>query len=66
MVRAIRAGVVHVDTYGGADITVPLGGSAGPATRRDKSLHALAAYSELKTAWIALWNRMLEGSRQAY
>src|SRR5690606_39405732 len=28
MVRAIRAGVVHVNTYGGADITVPLGGFA--------------------------------------
>ena len=26
MVRAIRAGVVHVNTYGGADLTVPLGG----------------------------------------
>ncbi len=26
MIRGIRAGVVHVNTYGGADNTVPLGG----------------------------------------
>ena len=54
MVRAIRAGVVHVNTYGGADITVPLGGFRQSGHGRDKSLHALAAYTELKTAWIAL------------
>ena len=54
MVRAIRAGVVHVNTYGGADITVPLGGFKQSGFGRDKSLHALAEYSDLKTAWIAL------------
>ena len=54
MVRAIRAGVVHVNTYGGADITVPLGGFGQSGQGRDKSLHALDAYTDLKTAWIAL------------
>jgi gamma-glutamyl-gamma-aminobutyraldehyde dehydrogenase len=54
MVRAIRAGVVHVNTYGGADITVPLGGFRQSGFGRDKSLHALSAYTDLKTAWIAL------------
>jgi NAD-dependent aldehyde dehydrogenases len=54
MVRAIRAGVVHVNTYGGSDITVPLGGFKQSGFGRDKSLHALAEYSDLKTAWIAL------------
>jgi len=54
MVRAIRAGVVHVNTYGGADITVPLGGVRQSGFGRDKSLHALEKYMELKTAWIAL------------
>ncbi|ANT50199.1 aldehyde dehydrogenase [Mesorhizobium amorphae] len=54
MVRAIRAGVVHVNTYGGADITVPLGGVKQSGFGRDKSLHALDKYTDLKTAWIAL------------
>jgi len=54
MVRAIHAGVVHVNTYGGADITVPLGGFKQSGFGRDKSLHALDAYTDLKTAWIAL------------
>ena len=54
MVRAIHAGVVHVNTYGGADITVPLGGFKQSGFGRDKSLHALDEYTDLKTAWIAL------------
>ncbi|BCH20673.1 aldehyde dehydrogenase [Mesorhizobium sp. L-8-3] len=54
MVRAIKAGVVHVNTYGGADITVPLGGVKQSGFGRDKSLHALEKFTELKTAWIAL------------
>ncbi|MBP2427669.1 aldehyde dehydrogenase [Bradyrhizobium elkanii] len=54
MVRAIKAGVVHVNAYGGADITVPLGGFKQSGFGREKSLHALDAYTDLKTAWIAL------------
>jgi gamma-glutamyl-gamma-aminobutyraldehyde dehydrogenase len=54
MVRAIRAGVVHVNTYGGADLTVPLGGFRQSGFGRDKSLHAFDAYTNLKTAWISL------------
>jgi 4-(gamma-glutamylamino)butanal dehydrogenase len=54
MVRAITAGVVHVNTYGGSDVTVPLGGFKQSGSGRDKSLHALEKYSDLKTAWIAL------------
>jgi gamma-glutamyl-gamma-aminobutyraldehyde dehydrogenase len=54
MVRAIKAGVVHVNTYGGTDVTVPLGGFKQSGFGRDKSLHALAEYTDLKTAWIAL------------
>jgi gamma-glutamyl-gamma-aminobutyraldehyde dehydrogenase len=54
MVRAIRAGVVHVNTYGGADGTVPLGGVKQSGNGHDKSLHALEKYTDLKTAWIQL------------
>lgn len=45
MVRAINAGVVH-----GADITVPLGGFKQSGFGRDKSLHAIEKYTDLKTA----------------
>ena len=54
MVRGIKAGVVHVNTYGGADNTVPLGGVKQSGNGHDKSMHALDKYTELKTAWIQL------------
>ena len=54
MVRGIRAGVVHVNTYGGSDGTVPLGGVKQSGNGHDKSLHALDKYTDLKTAWIQL------------
>ena len=54
MVRDVRAGVVHVNTYGGADLTVPLGGVKQSGNGHDKSLHAFDKYLDLKTAWIAL------------
>jgi 4-(gamma-glutamylamino)butanal dehydrogenase len=54
MVRAIQAGVVHVNTYGGPDITVPLGGVRQSGNGHDKSMHALDKYLDLKTAWIQL------------
>jgi 4-(gamma-glutamylamino)butanal dehydrogenase len=54
MVRSINAGVVHVNTYGGADNTVPLGGHKQSGNGHDKSLHALDKYTNLKTAWIQL------------
>ncbi|MCC7321603.1 MAG: aldehyde dehydrogenase family protein [Rubellimicrobium sp.] len=54
MIRGIRAGVVHVNTYGGSDITVPLGGVRQSGNGHDKSLHALDKYTDLKSAWIQL------------
>ncbi|MXN47278.1 aldehyde dehydrogenase family protein [Shinella kummerowiae] len=54
MVRQVKAGVVHVNTYGGADNTVPLGGMRQSGNGHDKSLHALDKYTEMKTAWIQL------------
>lgn len=54
MVAGLRAGVVHVNTYGGADMTVPLGGVKQSGNGHDKSLHALDKYHDLKTAWIQL------------
>ncbi len=54
MVRGIKSGVVHVNTYGGADGTVPLGGMRQSGNGHDKSLYALDKYTDLKTAWIQL------------
>ena len=54
MVSALHAGVVHVNTYGGADNTVPLGGYKQSGNGQDKSLHALDKYINKKTAWIKL------------
>ncbi|MBX5041300.1 aldehyde dehydrogenase [Rhizobium lentis] len=54
MVQAVRAGVVHVNTYGGSDLTVPLGGVKQSGNGHDKSPHALDKYLDLKTAWIQL------------
>jgi gamma-glutamyl-gamma-aminobutyraldehyde dehydrogenase len=54
MIAGIRAGVVHVNTYGGSDLTVPLGGVRQSGNGHDKSLHAFDKYLDLKTAWIKL------------
>ncbi|WP_322629530.1 aldehyde dehydrogenase [Halothiobacillus sp.] len=52
--RALRAGTVHVNCYDEDDITVPFGGYKQSGNGRDKSLHALEKYTELKTTWISL------------
>jgi gamma-glutamyl-gamma-aminobutyraldehyde dehydrogenase len=54
MVRDVRAGIIHVNTYGGSDMTVPLGGVKQSGNGHDKSLHAMDKYYDLKTAWIQL------------
>jgi gamma-glutamyl-gamma-aminobutyraldehyde dehydrogenase len=54
MVSKVKAGVVNVNTYGGADVTVPLSGVKQSGNGSDKSLHALDKYINLKTAWIQL------------
>jgi acyl-CoA reductase-like NAD-dependent aldehyde dehydrogenase len=54
MARAIRAGTVFINCYDADDITVPFGGFKQSGMGRDKSLHALEKYTELKTTWIDL------------
>ncbi|MEM9603065.1 MAG: aldehyde dehydrogenase family protein [Pseudomonadota bacterium] len=54
LVRAMKTGVVHVNTYGGPDVTVPLGGVKQSGNGHDKSLHAFDKFVDLKTAWIKL------------
>ena len=52
--RALRAGVVWVNCFDVGDLTVPFGGFKQSGFGRDKSLHALDKYVELKTTWIKL------------
>ncbi len=56
LARAIRAGSVAVNCYSADahDVTVPFGGYKQSGFGRDKSLHALDKYVQLKTTWIKL------------
>ena len=52
--KRLRAGTVYVNCYDADDITVPFGGFKQSGNGRDKSLHAMDKYTELKTTWIDL------------
>lgn len=51
---AIRAGTVWINSFDAADLTVPFGGFKQSGFGRDKSLHALEQYEQLKTTWVDL------------
>ena len=55
-VTAGYAGSVAVNAYAddAHDITVPFGGYKQSGFGRDKSLHALDKYTQLKTTWVKL------------
>jgi gamma-glutamyl-gamma-aminobutyraldehyde dehydrogenase/4-guanidinobutyraldehyde dehydrogenase/NAD-dependent aldehyde dehydrogenase len=50
--RVLRAGTVQVNQYDSDDMTVLFGGYKQSGSGRDKSLHAIEKYTELKTTWI--------------
>lgn len=50
--RAVRAGMVWVNTFDRADFAVPFGGFGQSGYGRAKSLHALEKYSDLKSVWM--------------
>ncbi|MDG1642612.1 aldehyde dehydrogenase PuuC [Klebsiella huaxiensis] len=52
--RRLKAGSVFVNNYNDGDMTVPFGGYKQSGNGRDKSLHAMEKFTELKTIWIAL------------
>ncbi|EMN5249593.1 aldehyde dehydrogenase PuuC [Enterobacter roggenkampii] len=54
MSRRLKAGSVFVNNYNDGDMTVPFGGYKQSGNGRDKSLHALEKFTELKTIWITL------------
>ncbi|MGJ5830535.1 aldehyde dehydrogenase [Streptomyces ossamyceticus] len=52
--RALKAGSVWVNNFNDSDITTPFGGYKESGNGRDRSLHALDKYTQLKTTWIQL------------
>jgi 4-guanidinobutyraldehyde dehydrogenase/NAD-dependent aldehyde dehydrogenase len=52
--RRLRAGNVWINCWDGSDITTPFGGFKQSGFGRDRSLHALDKYTELKTIWMEL------------
>jgi acyl-CoA reductase-like NAD-dependent aldehyde dehydrogenase len=52
--KELRAGVVWVNCFDHGDISSPFGGFKQSGFGRDKSLHALDKYVDIKTTWINL------------
>ena len=52
--RRLRAGSVWVNNFDESNITMPFGGYKQSGFGRDKSLHAIEKYTELKATWIKI------------
>ncbi|MGF1610481.1 MAG: aldehyde dehydrogenase [Kiloniellales bacterium] len=52
--RALRAGSVWINCFDAGDMTVPFGGFKQSGFGRDKSIHAMEKYCDLKTTWVQL------------
>jgi len=52
--RKLKAGTVWINCYEEGDMTVPFGGMKRSGNGRDKSIHALEKYLEMKTTWVQL------------
>ncbi|MDG3576562.1 aldehyde dehydrogenase [Rhizobium sp. YJ-22] len=52
--RRLRAGSVWVNNFDESNITMPFGGYKQSGFGRDKSLHAIDKYTELKATWIKI------------
>jgi gamma-glutamyl-gamma-aminobutyraldehyde dehydrogenase/4-guanidinobutyraldehyde dehydrogenase/NAD-dependent aldehyde dehydrogenase len=55
--KGIRAGLVYVNCYDCDDMTTPFGGFKESGIGRDKSLHAMDKYVEMKTTWMNIAGR---------
>jgi acyl-CoA reductase-like NAD-dependent aldehyde dehydrogenase len=54
LARSLRAGVVWVNCFDKGDISAPFGGFKQSGFGRDKSIHALEKYTDLKSIWIEI------------
>ncbi len=50
--RSLKSGTVNVNDINGGDIAVPFGGYKQSGIGRDKSLHAMEKYTQVKTTYI--------------
>lgn len=50
--RQLQTGIVHINSYGDDDNTVPFGGIKESGIGKDKSIYSFDEYSYLKTTWI--------------
>ncbi|MBT9587579.1 aldehyde dehydrogenase [bacterium] len=53
--RSLRAGVVWVNCFDTGDISTPFGGFKQSGSGRDKSMHAMEKYVDLKMTWVKLY-----------
>jgi gamma-glutamyl-gamma-aminobutyraldehyde dehydrogenase/4-guanidinobutyraldehyde dehydrogenase/NAD-dependent aldehyde dehydrogenase len=54
LARRLHAGTVWVNTFDASSMATPFGGMKDSGHGRDRSLHALDSYTQLKTTWISL------------
>lgn len=54
--RLLEAGIVHINSYGDDDNSVPFGGTKQSGIGKDKSIYAFDEYSYTKTIWTELKN----------
>ena len=54
LARAIKAGVVWINTYNGFDSAAPFGGYKQSGFGREMGEHALESYTQVKSVWVAL------------
>ena len=52
--KRLRAGSVWVNNFDESNVTMPFGGYKQSGIGRDKSLHAIDKYTELKATWIKI------------
>lgn len=49
--QSLRVGIVHINSYGDDDESVPFGGAKESGIGKDKSVYAFEEYSNTKTIW---------------
>jgi gamma-glutamyl-gamma-aminobutyraldehyde dehydrogenase/4-guanidinobutyraldehyde dehydrogenase/NAD-dependent aldehyde dehydrogenase len=54
LARGLRAGTVWVNSFDASSMATPFGGFKDSGHGRDRSLHALESYTQLKTTWFSL------------
>jgi acyl-CoA reductase-like NAD-dependent aldehyde dehydrogenase len=54
MADSLKSGVVWINCYDAGDMTIPFGGVKQTGFGRDRSIHALEKYTQIKTVWVNL------------